>query len=290
MDNCRSTCIVGLTDEFVNLESLSLINVGLTSLKGFPKLPNLRKLELSDNRLSNGLNLLSTSPKLTHLNLSGNKIKDLDTLEPLKDFKYLKSLDLFNNEATTIENYREKIFKLIPSLKYLDGFVLFYNYIVCLIVRFVFSSYDAEDGEAEDSDAEDDVNGNEDDSEDEEEGILDHHKIIIAFDLFVSLILVATSEEGEEDEVGLDAVYADNIDEMSDEGDYEAGEEEEEEDGIEEEEGEGDGEEEAAQTQEGDSLSARYLITLTLDLIDLRTRFCFCCRYNKRQEKEVRGR
>lgn len=44
LDNCRSTSIVGLTDEFVNLESLSLINVGLTSLKGFPKLPNLKRV------------------------------------------------------------------------------------------------------------------------------------------------------------------------------------------------------------------------------------------------------
>ncbi len=83
LDNCRSTNIVGLTDDFVNLETLSLINVGLTSLKGFPKLPNLKKLELSDNRISGGLNLLNGSPKLTHLNLSGNKIKDLETLEPL---------------------------------------------------------------------------------------------------------------------------------------------------------------------------------------------------------------
>lgn len=117
------------------------------------------------------MNLLTTSPKLTHLNLSGNKIKDLDTLEPLKDFKYLKSLDLFNNEATTIENYREKIFKLIPSLKYLDGygFVLVFSF-CCLVLALVFS-YDAEDGEAEDSDAEDDVNGNEDESDEEEEGM-----------------------------------------------------------------------------------------------------------------------
>ncbi|KAJ9598948.1 hypothetical protein L9F63_010542, partial [Diploptera punctata] len=121
LDNCRSTSIVGLTDEFINLETLSLINVGLTSLKGFPKLPNLRKLELSDNRISGGLNLLHASPKLTHLNLSGNKIKDLDTLEPLKEFKNLKNLDLFNNEATSMDNYREKVFNLIPSLKYLDG-------------------------------------------------------------------------------------------------------------------------------------------------------------------------
>ncbi|KAL3279923.1 hypothetical protein HHI36_017430 [Cryptolaemus montrouzieri] len=108
LDNCRSTSIVGLTDEYCKLESLSLINVGLTSLKGFPKLPNLKKLELSDNRIINGLNLLETSPKLTHLNLSGNKIKDLETLEPLKNFKYLKNLDLFNNDVTTVEDYRRK--------------------------------------------------------------------------------------------------------------------------------------------------------------------------------------
>lgn len=72
-------------------------------------------------RISGGLNFLTTSPKLTHLNLSGNKIKDLDALQPLKEFKNLKSLDLFNNEATSIDNYREKIFSLIPSLKCLDG-------------------------------------------------------------------------------------------------------------------------------------------------------------------------
>lgn len=43
----------------------------------------LRQLELSDNRISGGLNFLLSSPKLTHLNLSGNKIKDLETLQPL---------------------------------------------------------------------------------------------------------------------------------------------------------------------------------------------------------------
>ncbi|XP_023021606.1 acidic leucine-rich nuclear phosphoprotein 32 mapmodulin [Leptinotarsa decemlineata] len=211
LDNTRSTSIVGLTDEYVNLQILSLINVGLTSLKGFPKLPNLRKLELSDNRISNGLNLLETSPKLTYLNLSGNKIKDLDTLEPLKSLRYLKNLDLFNNEATSTDNYREKVFKMIPSLKYLDGF-------------------DEQDAEAEeDSDIDEEVNGNEDDSEEEEEG---------------------SSESGEDmDDVGLGAVYSENLDELSDEGDYEAVEEEEDEDGIEEEEDEDAAEEEAQRAE-----------------------------------------
>ncbi|XP_031635420.1 acidic leucine-rich nuclear phosphoprotein 32 family member A isoform X1 [Contarinia nasturtii] len=154
LDNCRSTNIVGLTDEFTALESLSLINVGLTSLKGFPKLPNLKKLELSDNRISNGLNNLSASTKLTHLNLSGNKIKDLEELKPLDNFKELEVLDLFNNEATTIDSYRQKIFAMIPSLVYLDGF-------------------DVNDVEAV-SDGEDDeeVNGNDSD----EDGVEDYSK------------------------------------------------------------------------------------------------------------------
>ncbi|KAF8764155.1 acidic leucine-rich nuclear phosphoprotein 32 family member B-like [Argiope bruennichi] len=146
LDNCRSTSIVGLTDEFVNLESLSLINVGLISLKGFPKLPNLKKLELSDNRISGGLNWLHDSPKLTHLNLSGNKIKDIETLKPLQAFKNLKNLDLFNCEVTNVDNYREEVFGLISSLKYLDG-------------------YDRDDKEAEDSEVDDDDGNEEDDDE-----------------------------------------------------------------------------------------------------------------------------
>lgn len=152
MDNTRSTSIVGLTDEFVNLEILSLINVGLTRLKGFPRLPNLRRLELSDNRITGGLHLLHGSPKLTHLNLSGNKIRDLETLEPLKEFKQLKSLDLFNCDVNSIPNYRDRMFKMLPSLKYLDGF-------------------DRNEKEAEDSDVDDDdeeyENGDEEDGEDD---------------------------------------------------------------------------------------------------------------------------
>lgn len=42
------------------------------------------QLELSDNRISSGLDVLAEKlPNLTHLNLSGNKLKDISTLEPL---------------------------------------------------------------------------------------------------------------------------------------------------------------------------------------------------------------
>ncbi|XP_055606655.1 acidic leucine-rich nuclear phosphoprotein 32 family member A isoform X2 [Uranotaenia lowii] len=145
LDNCRSTHIEGLTDSFTALEILSLINVGLVSLKSFPKLPALRKLELSDNRILNGLNHLVDSPQLTHLNLSGNRIKDFEELTPLKELKNLEVLDLFNNEVTSTDNYRDKIFALIPSLKYLDGF-------------------DKDDTEAP-SDEDEDANGYDDDED-----------------------------------------------------------------------------------------------------------------------------
>uniref|UniRef100_A0A8D2IS08 Acidic leucine-rich nuclear phosphoprotein 32 family member n=1 Tax=Varanus komodoensis TaxID=61221 RepID=A0A8D2IS08_VARKO len=84
LDNCRSDegKIEGLSGAFVNLEFLSLINVGLTSVLNLPKLPKLKKLELSDNRISGGLDVLAEKlPNLTHLNLSGNKLKDIGTLD-----------------------------------------------------------------------------------------------------------------------------------------------------------------------------------------------------------------
>ncbi|KFV18508.1 Acidic leucine-rich nuclear phosphoprotein 32 family member A, partial [Tauraco erythrolophus] len=157
LDNCRSYegKIEGLTDEFEELEFLSTINVGLTSVANLPKLNKLKKLELSDNRISGGLEVLAEKcPNLTHLNLSGNKIKDLGTIEPLKKLENLKSLDLFNCEVTNLNDYRENVFKLLPQLTYLDG-------------------YDRDDKEAPDSDAEGYVEGLEDEEEDEDEGYVE---------------------------------------------------------------------------------------------------------------------
>ncbi|CAL8361867.1 acidic leucine-rich nuclear phosphoprotein 32 family member A isoform X1 [Gadus morhua] len=156
LDNCRSHDgeLEGLTDEFEELEFLSTINVGLTTVAHLPKLTKLKKLELSDNRISGGLEVLAAKcPNLTHLNLSGNKIKDLSTIEPLKELESLKSLDLFNCEVTNLNEYRDNVFKLLPHLTYLDG-------------------YDLCDKEAPDSDAEvyaEGLDGDDDDDDDVDE-------------------------------------------------------------------------------------------------------------------------
>ncbi|XP_036842952.1 acidic leucine-rich nuclear phosphoprotein 32 family member D isoform X2 [Oncorhynchus mykiss] len=207
LDNCRSNegKMEGITEEFENLELLSLINVGLINVSNIPKLGKLKKLELSDNRISGGLEVLAERlVNLTHLNLSGNKFKDISTLEPLKKLPILKSLDLFNCEVTNLGDYRESIFKLLPQLTYLDG-------------------YDIEDCEASDSDGEgdgvedeDDEEGEEGESEEEEDEEEEDDEEVVAEEDDDS------GESGEDGEVNGDV--DDDDDEDDDEDDEDNGE------------------------------------------------------------------
>jgi len=209
LDNARATQIEGLTDEYVNLEALSLINVGLTTLKGFPKLPKLKRLELSDNRISNGLGALKDCPLLSHLNLSNDKIKDLEAIEPLKSFDQLTHLDLFNNDICNLDDYRTKVFKLLPNLKYLDD-------------------TDADDNDEEESDEdageEGDVNGAEEEDEAEDEDGEEGEE--------------EESEDDDEDdgEMTLSDLYNKKLDDDEDGEDFvEDGEEEDDDDDIDDE-------------------------------------------------------
>lgn len=54
-----------------------------------------------------------------------------------QSLKSLQSLDLFNCEITSLDDYRDSVFELLPQVTFLDGF-------------------DQEDNEAPDSDADDD--------------------------------------------------------------------------------------------------------------------------------------
>lgn len=106
------------------------------------------QLEVSDNVIAGGLDALAEKcPNLTYLNLSGNKIKELDALKVLvssapawtsrssllspasclllvlqQNLKNLKSLDLYSCEVSTLDDYRDSVFELLPQLTYLDGF------------------------------------------------------------------------------------------------------------------------------------------------------------------------
>ncbi|XP_028428362.1 acidic leucine-rich nuclear phosphoprotein 32 family member E-like [Perca flavescens] len=215
VDNCRSSDgeVEGLTDEYTELEILSMVNIGLSSLAKLPSLPKLRKLEVSDNTISGGLDSLAEKcPNLTHLNLSGNKIKDLSSIETLPSLKNLKSLDLYSCEVSALADYRESIFELLPQITFLDG-------------------YDQEDNEIPDSEAENDDEDDDDDDEEDEAGPLrgggDDDDDDDDED--------TDSSEGEE--VGLSYLMKEGIQDEEDDGDYveedEEGEEEEEDGDVE---------------------------------------------------------
>lgn len=110
-----------LFDKFQNLQHLSMANIGVSSLEQFPRLRNLQKLILSDNRISGGLEFLVEAglESLRDLDLSNNRITDINDLRPLAELR-LVSLDLYECPVTRIKDYRSRVFGLIRSLKYLD--------------------------------------------------------------------------------------------------------------------------------------------------------------------------
>ncbi|KAI1714312.1 leucine-rich repeat domain-containing protein [Ditylenchus destructor] len=122
LDECKSEKIVGLTEEFSGLTTLSLANVGLKSLEGLPKLPLLTTINLSDNHLESGLEVLvQNCPMLNHVNLAANPIKNLETLLPMQKLTKLSSLDLAECEVAEQSEFRQKVFETLPQVTFLDG-------------------------------------------------------------------------------------------------------------------------------------------------------------------------
>ncbi|KAF9678338.1 hypothetical protein SADUNF_Sadunf07G0024600 [Salix dunnii] len=110
-----------LFEKFENLQHLSIASIGVSTLEQFPRLGNLEKLILSDNRISSGLEFLVEAglESLRDLDLSNNRIQYIEDLAPLAKLR-LVSLDLYECPVTRVKDYRSKVFGLISSLKYLD--------------------------------------------------------------------------------------------------------------------------------------------------------------------------
>jgi len=160
LDNCRAATVEGLTEEYSKLEILSLINAGLTTLKGFPSLPSLLQLELSDNRISGQLEYLKGCSKLQSLKLSNNRLSDLEVIAPLKELAMLSSLDLIECPVSDKDNFRAAVFEAIPQLKYLDG-------------AGRNGEIEPDSDEDYDEEEEDDVSGSDEGEDEEDDGLND---------------------------------------------------------------------------------------------------------------------
>jgi len=160
LSNCKTGGeIDGLTEDFSALESLDLQNASLSNIKLFPKLPSLKKLDLSENRLSKGLEVLKDCKNLRNLSLTNNKFKEIETLEPLKDLQFLTHLDIMEGNEFEDPDTKTKVFKMLPHLLFLDG--------VDKDGNDAKSEEDGEEDEEEDLDDED--SGEEEESESDED-------------------------------------------------------------------------------------------------------------------------
>jgi len=153
--------------EFTSLEILSISNAGLTTLKNFPTLPNLIKLDLCKNRLSKGLESLKECKRLKYLMLTGNRFKpskELEVLDPLASLPCLTHLELGDNfypednhDQERID-VRTRIFSKLPSLQILDGDDV--------------NGKPEEDNDEQDDEDDDDEDEDDEEDEDEEHGIM----------------------------------------------------------------------------------------------------------------------
>lgn len=110
-----------LLEEFTELEFLSMNNCGLTSLRNFPTLPQLLKLDLNGNKLVAGLGQLETLQNLMQLGLADNGIKDIGEVDALERMPALLVLDTTNCPVSAEPGYREHVFSKLDGLNVLNG-------------------------------------------------------------------------------------------------------------------------------------------------------------------------
>ena len=105
-----------------NLIHLSLNELGLENLSNFPEIKCLMILSLKNNKLKGDDfdTIPKLYPNLYKLKISFNQINSLDNLSFLNKLE-LKKIEVKENPFTKNDNeYRDKIYKIIPSLVIVD--------------------------------------------------------------------------------------------------------------------------------------------------------------------------
>ena len=139
--------IMDWTSIDTSVTTLNLIGKNITTLEGFPVLPNLQSLYLDGNQLTT-LEGFPVLPNLQSLRLTFNQ---LTTLEGLPVLPNLQSLRLDYNQLTTLDG-----FPVLPNLQSLrldynhlttlEGFPFFPNLKKLLLFPFLEYSFDVPDG------------------------------------------------------------------------------------------------------------------------------------------------
>ena len=109
-------------DMFENLEALWLTDNRLTEIKGLDSNFRIKILCCGKNRITTlEGSSISKMKFLETLYLNNNKLKNLDlVLSNLKNFSFLKNLNLFGNQVVEEQEYRLRVIYVIKSLEIFD--------------------------------------------------------------------------------------------------------------------------------------------------------------------------
>ena len=149
-----------------NLIHLSLNELGLENLSNFPEIKCLMILSLKNNKLKgDDFDIIpKLYPNLYKLKISFNQINSIDNLSCLNQLE-LKKIEVKENPFTKNDNeYRDKIYKIIPSLIIVDQMQKNGQEIDTSDYGNESSSYDEEEDDDNDEEESDESDGKDVDS------------------------------------------------------------------------------------------------------------------------------
>ena len=154
-----------------NLIHLSLNELGLENLSNFPEIKCLMILSLKNNKLKgDDFDIIpKLYPNLYKLKISFNQINSLDNLSCLNQLE-LKKIEVKENPFTKNDaEYRDKIYKIIPSLIIVDQMQKNGQEIDTSDYGNESSSYDEEEDDDNDEEESNESDGKEVDSKESED-------------------------------------------------------------------------------------------------------------------------
>ena len=106
-------------DDFENIKNLNLWGNNIDDISLLSEMPSLEIISLSVNHIKD-LTVFSKLKNVKELYLKDNHISDFRQIEYLKNCPKLETLCLLDNPISKQQNYRQKIFDILPLLKKLD--------------------------------------------------------------------------------------------------------------------------------------------------------------------------